>query len=99
LAQVKKVAAKKAPDLALIDIMLGRDSGEDVCAYLHQEFGTTCVFVTAHPSSLIKNRLGAIGSVTKPFGLPGNVASLLRYMEAVRSGRGIEAPKFLTVFD
>lgn len=97
LSQVKELAPKTPPDLALIDVKLGRDSGKDVCAYLHEEFGTTCVFVTAHPASLIKNRFGALGSITKPYG-PEDIMSLLRYMEAVRSGQKLKAPRFLDAF-
>jgi DNA-binding response OmpR family regulator len=97
LAQVKKAAAAVTPDLALIDVMLGNDSGKDVCAYLHHEYGTTCVFVTAHPSFLIKERLGAIGSVTKPFGTQ-HIPILLQYMAAVRAGERPESPGFLSLF-
>jgi AmiR/NasT family two-component response regulator len=97
LAEVKKVAVETPPDLAVIDVKLGRDSGKDVCAYLHQEFGTTCVFVTAHPSSLIKNRFGALGSVTKPFGRE-DILGLLRYMEGIRAGKTPKAPRFLVLF-
>jgi DNA-binding LytR/AlgR family response regulator len=96
-AQVKKAAAEVPPDVALIDIQLGRDSGKDVCAYLHKEYRTTCVFVTAHPSSSIEDRFGAIGSVTKPYSVR-YIPSLLQYMDAIRAGQRAEPPSFLNLF-
>jgi AmiR/NasT family two-component response regulator len=97
MREVREVCSRTSPDLALIDVELGRDSGKDVCAYLSREFGTICVFVTAHPEFLIKNRAGALGSVQKPY-RPEDIPSLLQYMATVRSRHPSRPPRFLHLF-
>jgi DNA-binding response OmpR family regulator len=98
LEQVKRLCSNVVPDLALLDVHLGNnESGEDVCAYLHKKYRTTCVFVTGNPYRLLRGGEGALGSVSKPYS-PREIPALLRYMESVRFNQQTDCPRFLSLF-
>jgi CheY-like chemotaxis protein len=98
LGHVQEAAAANSPELALIDIRLGQDSGTDVCAYLHAHYRTTCVYLTAYSSHQIGESLGALGLFRKPF-YDSHIPGLLRYMEARHKNHNAECPRLLTLFD
>ena len=94
MKEVMRVATRTPPDLALIDVMLNGEVGYDICAYLHWNFRTTCVYVTGNVDIARQNQKGALGIVAKPFS-PAQVADVLNYMRAVREGHAAIWPRCL----
>jgi DNA-binding response OmpR family regulator len=68
------------PDLALIDLNL-RDggSGIDVARYLHERYGTPCLFITGQLAQARTYRGLAIGLLRKPY----DSASLPQIVQAI----------------
>jgi DNA-binding response OmpR family regulator len=67
-----EMAAREAPDLILLDLMLPELSGIEVCRIIRAESGVPIVMLTAKDSELDKVvglELGADDYVTKPFSL------------------------------
>lgn len=80
---------KQRPDLVILDIMLPRLDGLEVCRLLRKESDLPILFLTAKRSELdrvLGLKLGADDYVTKPF----SIRELLARVEAIlrRSGRG-----------
>jgi len=89
-----KLARSWTPDLVVLDLMLPRQSGEDVCRILRQESNVPILILTARRSQAEKVRglaLGADDYMTKPFG----VQEFLSRVEALI--RRSKRPPHLTV--
>lgn len=80
--EVETMSLDTAPDLAFVDVQLARgSSGLDVCGLIMDRWpGTAVVFVTANPSMLPEDFLGAHGVIPKPFSRAG-LTSALRFLE------------------
>jgi len=89
-----KLARTWTPDLVVLDLMLPRLPGEDVCRILRQESNVPILILTARRSQAEKVRglaLGADDYMTKPFG----VQEFLSRVEALI--RRSKRPPHLTV--
>ena len=89
-----KLARSWTPDLVVLDLMLPRLPGEDVCRILRQESNVPILILTARRSQAEKVRglaLGADDYMTKPFG----VQEFLSRVEALI--RRSKRPPHLTV--
>jgi response regulator of citrate/malate metabolism len=88
------VAGITRPDIALIDIRLGRDRGHDICEYLHQTYQTACVYVTGSMDLAKANRRGALGVLIKPFRID-DLKQVLEYLKSVRVNEAAQCPSCL----
>lgn len=91
------LARERHPDLVVLDIMLPRMSGLDVCRILRSEAATPILLLTARDAEadvVHGLELGADEYVTKPFSmreLRARVASLLR-RDAISRSAGPQGP-------
>ena len=79
-AEVGAVLAVRKPDLVLLDLMLPRESGHDICRLIRERSATPIIMVTALAD--VRERiagldLGADDYVSKPFDL-GELAARIR---------------------
>ena len=81
--EVMRVARRSPPHLALIDIKLDGELGYDICAYLHWNHRTTCVYLTGNVVIAKQHQKGALGVLPKPYGA-AQVVNALDYMRAHR---------------
>ncbi|MDE2291816.1 MAG: response regulator, partial [Elusimicrobia bacterium] len=82
---------REKPDLVLLDIMLPKMDGHEVCRVARAESNVPILFLTAKKSELdrvLGLKLGADDYVTKPF----SVAELLARVEAHLRRAGAAAP-------
>jgi len=88
------VARAEKPDLLILDIMLPRLSGLDVCRILRKEMSVPILMLTAKADEIDKVvglEVGADDYVTKPFSLRELVArvrAMLRRADMLRDGAG-----------
>ncbi|MBI3948751.1 MAG: response regulator transcription factor [Armatimonadetes bacterium] len=84
-------ARERRPDLVLLDLMLPRVSGLDVCRALRQESNVAVIMLTARTSQVDKVvglELGADDYLTKPFSLRELIARIRAVMRRA-SGAGV----------
>ena len=97
------LAREARPDLVLLDIMLPKVDGFDVCRILRKETRLPILVLTAkvdEVDKIVGLELGADDYMTKPFSmreLLARVKALLRRVEMEREGHNSEAPSL--VFD
>jgi DNA-binding response OmpR family regulator len=91
-AQVIALIQQQKPDLVVLDVMLPRKSGYDVCRELRQTGNSVLILMLTakghEADKVIGLELGADDYVTKPFGvreLIARVNALLRRGQSVRS--------------
>ena len=93
------LARKERPDLVLLDIMLPKLDGIQVCKVLRSDSRVPILFLTAKKSEVdrvLGLKMGADDYVTKPFSvaeLLARVEALLRRSGGVPGGGGSEARK------
>ena len=104
LDDAKRVAAAAPPDMALVDLRLGRDarSGRNRCGatidgYLAERFGTTSVYVTANRTFALTYRRSAIGFIEKPF-REDQILRTIQYVDDLRQGSEPSKPEALMLF-
>ena len=79
-----EVARRERPDLAILDIMMPKLAGLDVCRVVQREYGVPVLFLTARDEELdrvLGLEMGADDYVTKPFSpreLVARVKAILR---------------------
>jgi two-component system response regulator RegX3 len=95
-----------SPDLVLLDLMLPRMSGVDVCRQIRQRSRTPVIMVTAKDTELdtvVGLEVGADDYVAKPFGLHELVARmravLRRSSASGLGGLGLPAPDVIEIGD
>ena len=79
------------PDLVLMDIRLGKESGTQVAQILHNELAQPVVYITAHSDpKTLQEALKAkpYGYILKPFGEEEVHASVLTALERIHAERG-----------
>ena len=93
-----KLATEVKPDLILLDVMLPKKSGYDVCRELRQKGHTTpVIMVTAKGQEIDRVtglELGADDYVTKPFSLTelnARIRAVLRRVGQYRTGQKLDA--------
>jgi DNA-binding LytR/AlgR family response regulator len=84
-ATAKELAAER-PDVAFVDIVLGKDpTGLAVAECLHRTWGISVIFLTASPQYLHRTADGALGVIIKPFRTP-DIEAALDYVRCKRDG-------------
>ena len=97
-----RLARQESPDLIVLDVMLPRLDGFDVCRIIREESSVPILMLTARDEEMDKVlglELGADDYLTKPFSireLLARVKAMLRRVEMVRSARE-DAPAELLV--
>ena len=92
--QAIDTARSKKPDLIVLDIMLPKIDGFEVCRILRREVNTPILMLTAkaeETDKVVGLELGADDYMTKPFSMReflARVKAMLRRMEMVSSGEG-----------
>lgn len=82
LDEFRALTLDHAPDIAFVDLQLADgSSGLDVCALAKDRWPETAVvFVTANPTMIPDDYLGAHGVIPKPFSRAG-LLSAMRFLE------------------
>jgi DNA-binding response OmpR family regulator len=91
ISEALEVARKEKPDLILLDIMLPKMSGFEVCRILRKEMNVPILILTARDDEVDKVvglDLGADDYMTKPF----SMRELLARIRAMLRRREIQAP-------
>jgi len=98
LLALEKARAEQ-PDLILLDIMLPKMDGFEVCRILRQEMSVPILMLTARSDEIDKVvglEVGADDYLTKPFSmreLLARVKAMLRRLRMIREELGTESPK------
>jgi two-component system, OmpR family, response regulator RegX3 len=90
------------PDLVLLDLMLPRMSGVDVCREIRSKSRTPVIMVTAKDSELdavVGLEVGADDYVTKPYGLRELVARMRAVLRRASSGPAVDADEVIEIGD
>ena len=90
------------PDLVLLDVMLPRISGLDVCRELRSRSTVPIIMVTARDTEIdavVGLELGADDYITKPYGLRELVARMRAALRRAQSNPGLEEILSRTVLD
>jgi DNA-binding response OmpR family regulator len=104
-AMALSLARQEPPDLVILDIMLPRMDGFEVCRVLRQESAVPILMLTARDEELDKVlglELGADDYLTKPFSmreLQARVKAMLRRAEMTGATAGGTADRKLTAGD
>jgi DNA-binding NtrC family response regulator len=105
MADAQRAAAAVPPDMALVDLRLGKDigSGRNRCgatidAYLAEHFGTTSIYVTANRAFALTYRRSAIGFIEKPF-REDQILQAIGYVNGLRQGSEPAKPAALILFE
>lgn len=98
--QALKLFGQESPDLVLLDLMLPKVTGEDVCKAIRQKSEVPIIMLTAKATEthkIIGLSIGADDYVTKPFSmreLIARIRALLRRSKAESTGGPIIADPF-----
>jgi two-component system response regulator RegX3 len=90
------------PDLVLLDLMLPRMSGVDVCRQIRLKSRTPVIMVTAKDSELdtvVGLEVGADDYVTKPYGLRELIARMRAVLRRASSGPAVEFDDVIEIGD
>ena len=101
-AEALRVARQERPDLIVLDIMLPRVDGWEVCRTLRKESDVPIIMLTARveeTDTLIGLELGADDYIPKPFSPREVVARARAVLRRVRAPSGAGAPETLRVGD
>ena len=91
-AEALRIAAETQPELALVDLHLNDGlTGPKTARRLHEEHGTSIVFLTGNPEDVPADDTVAFGIVSKPY-FDHAVLRMLEYVTARREGRTDVAP-------
>lgn len=81
--RAKVIATEELPDVALLDIRLGKGgSGVEVARWLKQQ-GVPSLFITGSPQDAEANRDAVLGYVPKPFGDYEVIAALRMVQDVI----------------
>lgn len=100
-----RMARQESPDLIILDVMLPRLDGFDVCRIIRKESSVPILMLTARDEEVDKVlglELGADDYLTKPFSireLLARVKAMLRRVEMVRSARENDPAELLVEGD
>lgn len=98
-ADAEALAARQAPDLALVDINLaGHDEGVELARTLKRRHGVHSLFVTGQAAQARQNSDAALGVLVKPFAFEALVACLPVAAELIRGRRPSNTPRGLEIF-
>jgi two-component system alkaline phosphatase synthesis response regulator PhoP len=101
-AEALRVARQERPDLIVLDIMLPRVDGWEVCRTLRRESDVPIIMLTARveeTDTLIGLELGADDYIPKPFSPREVVARARAVLRRVRTPSGAAEPETLDVGD
>jgi len=101
-AEALRVARQERPDLIVLDIMLPRVDGWEVCRTLRRESDVPIIMLTARveeTDTLIGLELGADDYIPKPFSPREVVARARAVLRRVRTPSGAGEPETLDVGD
>jgi len=101
-AEALLIARQERPDLIVLDIMLPRVDGLEVCRTLRRESDVPIIMLTARveeTDTLIGLELGADDYIPKPFSPREVVARARAVLRRVRAPSGAGAPETLRVGD
>ena len=101
-AEALRVARQERPDLIVLDIMLPRVDGWEVCRTLRKESDVPIIMLTARveeTDTLIGLELGADDYIPKPFSPREVVARARAVLRRVRTPSGAGEPETLDVGD
>ena len=88
--------AEKAPNLLILDLMLPKVDGLEVCKQIRRESNVPIIMVTARDEEIDKLlglELGADDYITKPFSLRELKARIKAVLRRTKSGGGKEEPE------